>query len=404
MIFPPEFQLLLLAAQLTPGSERLRKLAGEGVDWQAMLDSAAWHRVRPIVYDNLRKACWDLVPPDVQQQWQLHARAIGRRALFDTSAFLRIAAAFEKELIPLVALKGPVLAQEVYGSTTLREFVDLDLLVRERDFLKAVATLQRLNYRADWDVDPGTQLQFLRYQGETSFANAKNGLIIDLHWRVAAENNALPLDAAFFWPRFRPMQFAGQGFLGFAPEDLALYLAAQGGHDEWSDFRRLCDLAALIHRHPHLEWDSVVQEANRLHGLRVLLLGLRLAAELLDVPLPEIVENRMREDSTLSALANQSLAKITARNPPDDFRRSLFQIQVKERLWDKTRLAFGLLTDRTDTDGQWIMLPKAIWPLYRALRPLRQLIKVMRGYWLLRQRIAVTSAMSKECSASPQRG
>jgi hypothetical protein len=404
MRFPPEFQLLSLSAQLRPRAARLRELAGTGVDWQAFLDLAERHRVRPLVYKNLTKACWDLVPADMQQQWQRNARAIGRRALRVTGALLKIAALFEKEQIPVVALKGPVLAQEVYGSTTLREFVDLDLLVRERDFLKAVTTLQRLNYRADWDVDPCTQLQFLRYQGETSFAKAKSGLIIDLHWRVAAENNALPLDAAFFWPRFRPVQFEGQRLLGFAPEDLALYLAAQGGHDEWSDFRRLCDLAALIHRHPHLEWDSVVQEANRLHGLRVLLLGLRLAAELLDVPLPEIVENRMREDSTLSALANQSLAKITARNPPDDFRRSLFQIQVKERLWDKTRLAFGLLTDRTDTDGQWIMLPKAIWPLYRALRPLRQLIKVMRGYWLLRQRIAVTSAMSKECSASPQRG
>jgi hypothetical protein len=57
----PEFQLLLLSTPLRPEVERLRELVDGGVDWQAFLDLAAWHRVRPLVYKNLTKACWDLV-------------------------------------------------------------------------------------------------------------------------------------------------------------------------------------------------------------------------------------------------------------------------------------------------------------------------------------------------------
>lgn len=49
----PVFQLLLLSAQLRPRAERLRELVDGGVDWQAFLDLAAWHRVRPLVYKNL---------------------------------------------------------------------------------------------------------------------------------------------------------------------------------------------------------------------------------------------------------------------------------------------------------------------------------------------------------------
>ena len=143
MRFPRELQLLLLCVQLRPEAERLRRLAGTRVDWQAFLDLAERHRVRPLVYENLTKACWDLVPTDMQRQWQRNAEAITGRALFVTGELLRIAAAFEKEQIPVVALKGPVLAQVVYGGVALREFDDLDLLVRETDFLKANAAAAR---------------------------------------------------------------------------------------------------------------------------------------------------------------------------------------------------------------------------------------------------------------------
>jgi len=111
----------------------------------------------------------------------------------------------------------------------------------------------------------------------------------------------------------------------------------------------------------------------------VVLLGLHLASELLDAPLPDALKNMVESDSTAAELTGQALAKIIARNAPDDFRRSLFQIQVKEHLWDKARVALGLLTDRTDHDSEWLMLSKPLWPLYRALRPVRQLKKLIQG-------------------------
>jgi hypothetical protein len=373
MNFPLEFQFLLLCVQPTLPAERLRELAGAGLDWESFFALAARHGVRPIVYENLSKSCWDLVPPDVQQRWREIGKAVGWQAFRAMGELLMIAAAFEKERVPVLPVKGPVLAQELYGSEALREFGDLDLLVHEADFLKATALLERLEYRTNWDVAPATKLQFLRYQGETGFTGLKSGLYVELHWRIAKANDALPLEPAFFWSRLRLVQFAGRELLGFAPEPLALFLAAQGGHDGWFDLRRVCDLAALVRKYPDVEWSAVLQEASRLHGLRVLLLGLRLALELLDAPLPEAVKKKIRDDPKLDALAAQSLTAIMDPIYRYDFKRLVFQIQVKEGLWAKLRLAFGLLTDRTDHDGRWLMLPRALWPLYRILRPLRRL-------------------------------
>ncbi len=379
MKYPPELQLLLLSTQVKPQPERLRNLAAAGVDWRAFLGLAQQFRVRPLVYENLTRFCWDFVPAEMQQEWQRHARALSHQALRVTGTLLKIINTFEKEHVPVVALKGPVLAQQVYGSITLREFDDVDLLVQEADFPKAQTILQRSGYRADWEADPATKLEFLRYQGESVFANPKGGPPVDLHWRVAVKNNALPLDVAYFWPRFRPLQVAGRKLLGFVPEDLALYLASQGAQDQWLDVRRLCDLAALIHSNPDLDWGSVIREASRLRGLRVLLLGLRLTEMLSEAGLPEVVRAEIRNDSKIPGLADKVLAKITAWSSPGEVQRSMFQIRVKERLWDKLCLTFGLLIGRTHLDGQFIMLPKILWPLYWVFRPLRRLMRTIRG-------------------------
>ena len=175
MKYPPELQLLLLSTQVKPQPERLRNLAAAGVDWRAFLGLAQQFRVRPLVYENLTRFCWDFVPAEMQQEWQRHARALSHQALRVTGTLLKIINTFEKEHVPVVALKGPVLAQQVYGSITLREFDDVDLLVQEADFPKAQTILQRSGYRADWEADPATKLEFPEISGRICVCQSERG-------------------------------------------------------------------------------------------------------------------------------------------------------------------------------------------------------------------------------------
>jgi hypothetical protein len=378
--YSPEFKMLLKAAQPSTKAECLRDLADAGIDWQALLDLATWHRLRPIVYDNLQRTCWDIVPLEAQRKWQNYAKALLQHSLQVYGRLVGITAAFDTEQIPVVALKGPALSHALYCDIALREFDDLDLLVREADFVRAVALLKQIGYNSNWQVDPRTQVEFLRYHGESALSSVQGGVPIDLHWRLAAENNALPLEAAFLWPRFRPVEVDRRTLLGFAPEDLVLYLASQGGHDEWRDLRRICEISAVIATHPRLNWDPIIQLASNLHGLRVVLLGLALGEELCGANLPDVVKAKIRADSRIFALKENILASLETRSRGGDVQRSLFQIRVKESTYGKIRLGWIILTCRTECDGRWVLLPKAFWPLYRVLRPLRQLIKVVSGW------------------------
>jgi len=62
------------------------------------------------------------------------------RNVFLTNKLFEILNLFKKNDILALPFKGPVLAESVYGDLSLRQFVDLDILVHNHD---AISTKQR---------------------------------------------------------------------------------------------------------------------------------------------------------------------------------------------------------------------------------------------------------------------
>ena len=67
-------------------------------------------------------------------------------ALFEELA--RLVDALAKHGIDAIPFKGPLLAIQAFGDLGLREFRDLDFLVRDEDLAKTIATLHSLGYHA----------------------------------------------------------------------------------------------------------------------------------------------------------------------------------------------------------------------------------------------------------------
>src|SRR6185437_4652185 len=119
--FSREFDLLLAAARTAPDHAR--------IDARALLDLAATHIVRPLVYKGLRETCWRRIPAEVQAAWDEAHQLLTGRNLFLTGELLRVTAEFHEAGISVAAVKGPVIAQMAHGDFLLRDFHDLDLLV-----------------------------------------------------------------------------------------------------------------------------------------------------------------------------------------------------------------------------------------------------------------------------------
>lgn len=380
--FTPEFELLLCSARTLPDAARMQALIDSGIDWNTFQYLAEAHSVRLLVYKALRHVCWERVPAQSRTEWHETYQALTGKNLFLTGELLRITEEFQAADIPIAVMKGPVLAEMAYGDFTLREFSDLDLLIRPQDFSPTLDLLQQLGYDPFWKYEHSKMLRFLEHVGEYRLTREDWDTHIDLHWRVATKATALSPSVDDFPSGFQPVPVAGSTVLSFAPQDLPLYLAAQGGWDQWSDLKRICDLAEFLRRYPQLDWEPHLRSAQRLDGLRSMLAGLALASELLGAPVPEHVLHAARADSSVAALAQSSLRRLLHNlESGEAVSRYLFQLRAKEGVRAKISLGRSILMDRTAEDAGWLMLPRPLWWLYAFLRPLRMSRTLLRVPW-----------------------
>jgi hypothetical protein len=364
-----EFQLLLYCARSQPDAGLIRDVIKEGIDWQTLLELAEQHRVRPLLIRSLKCACWDAVPSSNRLELESFYRASVVRNLFFTGELLRLLDVFRKNDIAIVAFKGPVLAEVVYGDLSLREFADLDIFVREADVCNAEQLLAAYGYKS---YIPGRDYRtaFLSYYGQQPF-RAQTGVIVDLHWRLASKNVALPIQSAAVWETLRDATIAGRTVPTLAQEDLALFLAAHGTMHGWKSLVWLCDFAELLRQHQEIDWGAVFDRAQQAHSSRPLLLAIFLASTLLDAPAPAELVNKARDNSAMRALARKAqlgMLRPTSEGDFADFMKGLSTHDLlRHRLWPVATL----LMTRTVNDHLAMPLPRPLWGLYYFTRPFR---------------------------------
>jgi len=102
------------------------------------------------------------------------------------------------------------------------------------------------------------------------------------------------------------------------------------------------------------------------------LLGLSLAHELLEAPLPASVLASIREDTVVARLARQVQAKLFASEPdsPGAPARFLFRLRSYDNFVDGLRQCLRVATQPTEDDWRAFPLPPWATPLHAALRPL----------------------------------
>src|SRR5690349_1096788 len=121
----PEIELLLSCArtQVEPESAtRIRKLAGQQLDWDYLMGTAYCHGVMPVLYRNLRRSCPEAIPEPIGNDARNWFHCHVHRNLRMTGELLRLIRLLGDCGIPSLPYKGPILAASVYGDISLRFF------------------------------------------------------------------------------------------------------------------------------------------------------------------------------------------------------------------------------------------------------------------------------------------
>ena len=380
----PEIELLLACSRtrVSPGlAQRIKDLVRQDLDWQCLFDLGSRHQLIPLIYHNLSHICKDTVPT---QPLALMREVFAYKAqtnLFITGELIRICRLFEQNGIFAIPFKGMTLAMTAYHNLTFRDSCDIDILISKQDFALATKLLEDSGYETIGYIAQVKDNPILRYgsflQSETNqkgydFYNPTNKIAIDLQWSVTIKTQSHYFDVDFeqFKQNATEVELAGNKLPQFAPEMMVLYLCFHGSKHCWQSLKWVCDLAEFIGSHPDLDWQQIEQQAQQLKLTTMLHLGLLLAQDFYQAPIPDSLVKAMQENTRANDLFEQVRRII--------FERSFTQLEdygfifkITDSWQGKLQFLKDLLFTPTKKEWDTVQLPKSLFFLYYLIRPYR---------------------------------
>ncbi len=372
---PTEAALVLYCATTaaTPARTALAsETAARVQSWDRVIDIAKRHAVLPLVHRYLKGECPDAVPEEamarLRTEWQLII--LYNRHL--TAELVRLMGLLEAAGIPAVTFKGPVLAAMAYGSIELRQFSDLDLLVRQTDLPRIAEILSAQGYLSPHSRREGLATGYFQEYEDAFFAAGGMGAV-DVHWNITPRAFRFAPDEQALWRRARAVDLKFGTVTAIAPEDLLLYLCVHAAKHGWVTLGVICDVAETIRARPGIALMDTLDEATALGSRRMFLTGICLAHDLLDAPIPANVVEIARRERAAQALASRIASRLFsgAAQGRTDF--DPWEVPLRSIEGGRARLRYIVRRMLAPTMGDYelIPLPAALFPLYWVIRPFR---------------------------------
>ena len=346
-----------------------------GPAWSHVASLAADHGLRPALIGFLSSVDWKHVPDPVRAELEDFQRWHLLRTLEIAEELAGVAREFQSHGIPFALFKGAAVSIQLYGRLAAREYNDLDLIVSAPDVGRAEQLLAARGYRPAF-AEARFRRFFQGHQGQTAFRREGGTVDLDLHWTFSGSFLPFPLRDEEIWDRLTAVPVAGVDVPTLSPADTVLLLAGHGTKEGWRSLMWLRDFAFAVERWRDLDWADIHRRARRNGCGDSVLLGCALAEQVLATPVPVALAQAVGANGRVAALA-VSLGERLREGRLD--KRHLDDLALCDRRVDRWRAGLGFALAPTPGDFDALPLPRALWPAYYLLRPVRLMSKAVRG-------------------------
>jgi len=354
MVLRPEDELLLCCARTHIDSAtagRMSALVRTGMDWNYLIQTASTHGVKPLLCRHLGSVCPEALPQAVRGQLKRFAQLHTFKNLFMTRELSKISGMLEHNGISVLPWKGPVLAATAYADVALRQFSDLDILVREQDALRAKDLLISLGYRLYYEKPAEEEAAFHALRKVYELVRNDGRVMVELHWAITSRTFPFALDPAVLWAEAETVCLEGAPVRNLGPEHALLVLSVHGAKHHWGKLMWICDIAEVVRSYADkIDWDRLLTQARSLGAARILCLALFLARDLLGAAIPETVWRQVTSEPKVAWLAEQVRSGLFSGGTLMAVERPTFYVQLRERAQDRLRcrayLGYRLMAPR----------------------------------------------------------
>ncbi len=369
-----DIQFLVNCCQTNPTPQEVEFIHNSlsTINHQLFTSMASRHAVLPLVYKTLKKLSEeDLLPhnqytdiliTDTKYQYL----QIAQRNILMSAELIRIMKLLEDNGIKTLAFKGPTLAQMVYGDITLRQFGDLDILIKKKDQHKINRLLQDQGYKPLLELTEVQEKTWYKYAKDISYIHPKKGLHIEMHWLLLDRDHPLQVDLDTIWEHPQEVSLNGHQIQTFATESLLIYLCIHGSKHLWERIGWVKDIDQMV-RTQTIDWDQIIQEVKKSGFQRMVFLGLYLSQSLFQTPLPESIKEELQKEKTLPTLSNFVLSDWEV--PKNMFFNTRAMLHLFPSIKMKILYLHKIILKPSNSEYRFIDLPKGLYWGYYLVRP-----------------------------------
>lgn len=337
------------------------------------------HGVYPLIYKTL-KNYQDEIPSQTLVNMKLIYLDLVKQNMLMTKELLDVVKLLEENGIDAIAFKGPTLSQLAYGDVVSRQYVDLDILVRDNDLDKAQNILLENNYFLRYDLEEYQKENLKDVVHDISLINKSTGVNIELHWTLSSGEFFIDLEKLDYLSDIKKYQIQNNKIKIFSNEKLFIYLCVHGHKHLWERIEWLVDIVYLIEKE-NIDLEKVIELSKKVDADRIVLSTLLICQKMFNDFKIQLSNRQLIEDKKLNETTKLLLIKIF-----DDYSA------VNEKMHSKqfSKIQWYMLktsTNRikylktffipTEEDYLSLRLPKYLTIIYFIIRPFNILKRIL---------------------------
>jgi hypothetical protein len=287
-----------------------------------------------------------------------------------TSELINTMKVLEENNIKAIAFKGPTLAQLAYGDITLRQYVDLDVLVEKEKIFK-VENLLKNKYKRALKLTSSQEDKWFKYAHDLGLIN-ENGVNIEFHWLMFDSNHPINLSKIDFFKESVKTKINNQNINTISNEKFLVYLCIHGSKHLYERIEWVCDIDRFI-KTQKIDWDIVEGIIINDNSKRFFLLGLFLTKILFNTNLGKNYEKQF--DKEYESISNHIFDTWNGNQKSDNKNNMKYMLKLFVSKSDKFKYINKMYFKPTFTEYWHINFPK---PLYFLYYPLRQYLLIKK--------------------------
>lgn len=340
------------------------------IDWNLFLSYALHHRLFPRIYLKIKDIESVRIPLSVKEKLAYFYKQNTFKMMQLSGEMLHINKLLAEKNIKTLFLKGPLVAQDLYGDISLRTSSDLDFIIPIDQLDEAERLLVEQGYEKDDYIE--TVLNDWRFRHHhVTYYHPQKQLKLEIHWRLHPGPGK---ETSFrdLWIRKRESKAMGSSIYFLGKEDLFHFLIIHGARHGWSRLRWLDDIQQIV-KQP-LDWKLIHRLCKSNYHLDIVGQALILANQLLGVEITDEMK-RMVNSRKSFELAQEAIfylermVNLHSYPLPDEVAEHHKRHSISLMSSHQKALYLCSLLYPFPEDAETLPLPKQIHFLYFPLRP-----------------------------------